>query len=120
MAPRFLDLQAPNGLKYSQPTGLFINNEFVDALSGQTITSVDPAYVYRAPAALQLERLPNLLTWPLKHRGAHCDRSSSRRRGCRESCSGSPQGTQGPVMEAAARHRSRYPDVTSGGPDGEG
>ncbi|KAJ5666125.1 uncharacterized protein N7477_008573 [Penicillium maclennaniae] len=32
----------PNGHSYQQPTGLFINNEFV-ASSGQTITSLDPA-----------------------------------------------------------------------------
>lgn len=45
MAPAFLDLEAPNGVKYSQPTGLFINNEFVESASGGTITSIDPAYV---------------------------------------------------------------------------
>jgi hypothetical protein len=39
----FTDLQAPNGRKYEQPTGLFINNEFVASSSGQTITSIDPA-----------------------------------------------------------------------------
>lgn len=37
------DLEAPNGRKYSQPTGLFINNEFVPSSSGKTITSIDPA-----------------------------------------------------------------------------
>lgn len=45
MAPAFLDLEAPNGVKYSQPTGLFINNEFVESVGGGTITSIDPAYV---------------------------------------------------------------------------
>lgn len=40
-----VELQAPNGVKYTQPTGIFINNEFVKATSGQTITSIDPAYV---------------------------------------------------------------------------
>ncbi|KAI8229296.1 putative aldehyde dehydrogenase-like protein [Colletotrichum sp. SAR 10_99] len=38
-----LDLQAPNGVKYTQPTGLFINNEFVASSSGQSIVSIDPA-----------------------------------------------------------------------------
>ncbi|UNI20458.1 mitochondrial aldehyde dehydrogenase [Purpureocillium takamizusanense] len=38
-----VDLQAPNGVRYTQPTGIFINNEFVKATSGQTITSIDPA-----------------------------------------------------------------------------
>lgn len=45
MAPTFLELEAPNGVKYSQPTGLFINNEFVESAAGGTITSIDPAYV---------------------------------------------------------------------------
>ncbi len=45
MAPAFLDLKAPNGVKYSQPTGLFINNEFVESATGGTITSIDPAYM---------------------------------------------------------------------------
>ncbi|KAH7126426.1 aldehyde dehydrogenase domain-containing protein [Dactylonectria estremocensis] len=43
MAPAFLELEAPNGVKWTQPTGLFINNEFVESSSGQTITSIDPA-----------------------------------------------------------------------------
>lgn len=41
--PHAVDLVSPNGRKYTQPTGLFINNEFVAAHSGQTITSIDPA-----------------------------------------------------------------------------
>ncbi|KAL4887811.1 aldehyde dehydrogenase domain-containing protein [Aspergillus ambiguus] len=36
------EIVTPNGHKYQQPTGLFINNEFVPS-SGQTITSIDPA-----------------------------------------------------------------------------
>ena len=40
-----VDIVTPNGHSYQQPTGLFINNEFV-ASSGQTITSLDPAYVH--------------------------------------------------------------------------
>ncbi|RSL93799.1 hypothetical protein CDV31_014562 [Fusarium ambrosium] len=38
-----INLQAPNGVKYSQPTGLFINNEFVPSSSGKKLTSIDPA-----------------------------------------------------------------------------
>ena len=37
-----VQLTAPNGKSWTQPTGLFINNEFVPS-SGQTITSIDPA-----------------------------------------------------------------------------
>lgn len=38
----FVDVTTPNGVKYKQPTGIFINNEFVKA-SGGTIVSIDPA-----------------------------------------------------------------------------
>lgn len=41
----FVDIVTPNGRSYKQPTGLFINNEIVPATGGQTITSIDPAYV---------------------------------------------------------------------------
>ncbi|KAI9797680.1 MAG: hypothetical protein M1833_005341 [Piccolia ochrophora] len=37
-----IDLTAPNGKKYTQPTGLFINNEFVQAKAGDTIMSINP------------------------------------------------------------------------------
>ncbi|KAF7122744.1 hypothetical protein CNMCM5793_000854 [Aspergillus hiratsukae] len=43
MAQLFVDLLTPNNKAYRQPTGLFINNDFVAASSGQTITSIDPA-----------------------------------------------------------------------------
>ncbi|PLB42152.1 aldehyde dehydrogenase ALDH [Aspergillus candidus] len=42
MANLLVELVTPNGHRYRQPTGLFINNEFVPS-SGQTITSLDPA-----------------------------------------------------------------------------
>ena len=38
-----VELEAPNGVRYTQPTGLFIGNEFVESKSGQTLTSIDPA-----------------------------------------------------------------------------
>ncbi|KAL9013818.1 MAG: hypothetical protein Q9173_001511 [Seirophora scorigena] len=37
-----VELTAPNGRKYIQPTGLFINNEFVKSSSGEKITSINP------------------------------------------------------------------------------
>ncbi|KAJ3536906.1 hypothetical protein NM208_g6525 [Fusarium decemcellulare] len=43
MAPLVVSLRAPNGIEFAQPTGLFIDNEFVESSSNQTITSVDPA-----------------------------------------------------------------------------
>ncbi|KAI8651732.1 Aldedh domain-containing protein [Fusarium keratoplasticum] len=44
MAPSPLSVQltAPNGVTYEQPLGLFINNEFVAARSGETIDAVNP------------------------------------------------------------------------------
>ncbi|KAF2402749.1 aldehyde dehydrogenase [Trichodelitschia bisporula] len=35
-------LTAPNGTEYTQPTGLFISNEWVPSSDGGTITSIDP------------------------------------------------------------------------------
>lgn len=44
MSDLFVELTAPNGRKYTQPRGLFINNEFVKSKSGETITSINPRY----------------------------------------------------------------------------
>ncbi|KAH7044663.1 aldehyde dehydrogenase domain-containing protein [Macrophomina phaseolina] len=43
MSDLFTELTAPNGLQYTQPLGLFINNEFVPSKSGKKIASIDPA-----------------------------------------------------------------------------
>ncbi|KAF2158021.1 aldehyde dehydrogenase [Myriangium duriaei CBS 260.36] len=45
MAAKSIELVAPNGRKWQQPTGLFINNEFVKSSSSapKTVTSIDPA-----------------------------------------------------------------------------
>lgn len=45
MSDLSVKLTAPNGLSYTQPTGLFINGEFCKAAKGGTITSIDPACV---------------------------------------------------------------------------
>lgn len=37
-----VELTAPNGKKYTQPTGLFINNEWVASSKGNMITSINP------------------------------------------------------------------------------
>jgi len=37
-----VELTAPNGVKYKQPTGLFINNEWNKAKEGEKITSINP------------------------------------------------------------------------------
>lgn len=40
-----VELAAPNGRKWTQPLGLFINNEFVKSSNGQKITSINPTCV---------------------------------------------------------------------------
>ncbi|KAK8173859.1 aldehyde dehydrogenase [Phyllosticta citrichinensis] len=42
MSDLSVEVTAPNGVKYTQPTGLFINNEFVKSVSGEKITSINP------------------------------------------------------------------------------
>ncbi|EEH07077.1 retinal dehydrogenase [Histoplasma capsulatum G186AR] len=42
MSSLSIDLTAPNGREYTQPLGLFINNEFVAAKSGEKIISINP------------------------------------------------------------------------------
>jgi len=42
MSDLSVELTAPNGKKYSQPLGLFINNEFVKSSDGKKITSINP------------------------------------------------------------------------------
>jgi aldehyde dehydrogenase (NAD+) len=39
----FQSITLPNGTKYEQPLGLFINNEFVPSSDSTTIEVVDPA-----------------------------------------------------------------------------
>jgi aldehyde dehydrogenase (NAD(P)+) len=42
MSDLSVELTAPNGRKYTQPTGLFINNEWVAGSKGEKITTVNP------------------------------------------------------------------------------
>nr|POF02584.1 aldehyde dehydrogenase [Quercus suber] len=42
MSSLTVELTAPNGKKYTQPTGLFINNEWVAGSKGEKITSINP------------------------------------------------------------------------------
>jgi hypothetical protein len=44
MSDLSIELTAPNGRKYSQPIGLFINNEWVKSKKGQKITTINPTY----------------------------------------------------------------------------
>ncbi|KAF1350075.1 aldehyde dehydrogenase-like protein [Delphinella strobiligena] len=43
MSKLSVELTAPNGVKYTQPTGLFINNEWVKSSKGNTIVSINPS-----------------------------------------------------------------------------
>lgn len=42
MADLHVELTAPNGVKYTQPIGLFINNEFVKSKKGEKLASINP------------------------------------------------------------------------------
>lgn len=42
MSDLTVELTAPNGRKYQQPIGLFINNEWVKSSDGEKITSINP------------------------------------------------------------------------------
>ena len=44
MSDLSIELTAPNGRKYTQPTGLFINNKWVKSSNGQKLTSINPTY----------------------------------------------------------------------------
>jgi len=46
MSQLSVELSAPNGRTWTQPTGLFINNEFVESIKGEKLVTIDPAYVY--------------------------------------------------------------------------
>lgn len=54
--PLEYEVTLPDGAKYTQPAGLFINNEFVKSRSGKTLDSINPCtgevngYVYAADA----------------------------------------------------------------------
>ena len=39
-----VELTAPNGRKYKQPIGIFINNEFVKSKKEEKITSINPTF----------------------------------------------------------------------------
>jgi aldehyde dehydrogenase (NAD+) len=46
MSDLIQELTAPNKVKYQQPLGLFINNEFVKSTSGEKFATINPAYVF--------------------------------------------------------------------------
>lgn len=45
MADLSVQLTAPNGHTWTQPTGLFINNQWVKCSTGEKIASINPTYV---------------------------------------------------------------------------
>lgn len=44
MSDLTVELTSPNGLQYSQPIGLFINNEWTKSSSDEKITAINPTY----------------------------------------------------------------------------
>ena len=59
MSDLSVSLTAPNGRKYEQPIGLFINNEFVKSKSGEKIESINPTYVLHTLWKLFLSVYPS-------------------------------------------------------------
>lgn len=55
-----VQLTAPNGRTYTQPIGLFINNEFVPSKSGDKFASINPSYVMTRAQSLGGEMLIQL------------------------------------------------------------
>lgn len=49
MANTSVQLTAPNGHTWTQPTGLFINNQWVKSSNGEKIATINPAYVTKYP-----------------------------------------------------------------------
>jgi len=45
MSSLSVQLTAPNGRVWTQPTGLFINNQWVKSSTDEKIVSINPAYV---------------------------------------------------------------------------
>lgn len=58
MSDLSIELTAPNGTKYTQPTGLFINNEWVKSSNGQKLTSINPTYAPNPLSSLELPDNP--------------------------------------------------------------
>jgi aldehyde dehydrogenase (NAD+) len=56
MSDLTIELTAPNGRKYTQPTGIFINNEWVKSKSGEKITSINPSFVKLSDACSVLAK----------------------------------------------------------------
>ena len=42
MASTETELRAPNGTRWAQPLGLFIDNKFVPSSNGQTLATINP------------------------------------------------------------------------------
>jgi hypothetical protein len=57
MTDTSIELTAPNSRKYTQPIGLFINNEWYPSSDGEKITTINPTFVSPLPI-LTLHDLP--------------------------------------------------------------
>jgi hypothetical protein len=53
MASLSVQLTAPNGRVWSQPTGLFINNQWVKSSDGDKIATINPAYVLQISLSIE-------------------------------------------------------------------
>src|ERR1700753_752300 len=46
MSDLTVELTAPNGVRYTQPIGLFVNNEWIKSSNGEKIASISPVLVF--------------------------------------------------------------------------
>ena len=115
------ELTAPNGTRWTQPLGLFIDNQFRESVEGDVITTSDPLYVYLSCSWLHLLFISKashsfLLTrfCLAQHRARLMFRIRSRRARCRQCGSSRSQSPQAVLMVAAVRHRTRSPHESTG------
>jgi hypothetical protein len=110
MSDLTIDLTAPNGKKFTLPTGIFIDNEFVKSKSGEKITSINPTLATFAPLRILATRTL-LMSTTIQQREGNMQRLRSRRRRRRCCSQSSPKSLQRPFLARSTTHRPRRPHV---------
>lgn len=98
-----VELTAPNGKKWTQPLGLFINNEFVKSSNEQKLASINPTYVLELLSHYS-PMYTNLTNKCPQYGRRNLLGLRGNRRGCRRRRISSPQGLQARIMEVSIRN----------------
>lgn len=98
-----VELTAPNGKKWTQPLGLFINNEFVKSTNEQKLASINPTYVENL-VSLRVTHPTTGTNVFSQYRRRNLLGIRRNRRGCRRRSISSPQGLQARVVEVSVRN----------------